>query len=223
MKTIIVMPAFNEEKVISKVIAGVRKEGFNDILVIDDGSEDRTSQLAREAGAIVIRHPVNRGLGGALGTGLVGAVQEGADIVVTFDSDGQHHPKDIKKVIAPLVKGKADAVIGSRMINPKGMPAIRRFGNFVLNVVTYFLFNVWTTDSQSGFRAFNRKAAQKITIRTNRMEVSSEIIREISRNRLRFKEVPIKAIYTDYSLAHGQSHLNGIRIVAKLILRRIQR
>ncbi len=222
-KIFIVMPAFNEEKVIGRVIDSVRSEGFDNLIVIDDGCEDGTAEIADKRGAIVYRHLLNRGLGGALGTGLAGALKLEADVIVTFDSDGQHNPKDIRNVISPILKGKADVVIGSRLINPKGMPLLRRVGNFGLNIITYILFGVWTTDSQSGFRAFSAQAAKKINIRTNRMEVSSEIIREIGRNRLRFQEVPIKAIYTDYSLRHGQSSINAIRIVAKLILKKLMR
>ncbi len=222
-KIFIVMPAFNEEKVIGRVIDSVMDEGYTNIIVVDDGSEDRTSSIVEKKGAILYRHAINRGLGGALGTGIAAALGHGADIIVTFDSDGQHNPKDIGRTIAPILKGRADVVIGSRLINPKGMPLLRRAGNFGLNIITYFLFGVWTTDSQSGFRAFSKEAAAKINIRTNRMEVSSEIIREIGRNRLRFREVPVKAIYTDYSLRHGQSSINAIRIVAKLILKRLMK
>lgn len=223
MKVFIVMPAYNEEKIIARVIQGLKKEGFDNIIVIDDGSKDKTSDVAKQENIIVYRHPINRGLGGALGTGIKAAIIEDADIIVTFDSDGQHDPKDIKKVIAPIIKKHADVVIGSRLINPKGMPIIRRIGNFGLNVITYILFNIWTTDSQSGLRAFSNKAARKIEIKTNKMEVSSEIIREIGRNKLKFKEVSIKAIYTDYSKAHGQSNLNAIKIVMKLILKKLMR
>ena len=217
------MPAYNEEKIITQVIHGLKKHSFQNIIVIDDGSEDNTSKIAKQEGVIVYRHPINRGLGGALGTGIKAGILEDADIIVTFDSDGQHDPRDINRVIAPIVKGKAQVVIGSRLINPKGMPWIRRIGNFGLNIITYVLFGIWTTDSQSGLRAFSNKAARKIQIHTNRMEVSSEIIREIGRNKLKFIEVPIKAIYTDYSKEHGQSNLNAIKIVFKLILKKLMR
>jgi len=221
--TTIIMPAYNEQKVIANVIRGLKSEGYKDIIVVDDGSEDKTAQMAMKAGAKVYRHPINRGLGGALGTGIEAALDLGAGIIVTFDSDGQHDPKDIKKLIAPIKNNRVDAVIGSRLINPKGMPLHRKVGNFGLNVITYMLFGVWTTDSQSGLRAFSADAARKIEILTNRMEVSSEIIREIGRNRLRFREVPVRAIYTKYSREHGQSSLNAIKIVAKLVLKKLMR
>lgn len=224
MKTIyIVLPAYNEEQAVGPVLRSLQREGYENLVVVDDGSTDKTAEIAAESGADVYRHAINRGLGGALGTGIRAALEKGADIIVTFDSDGQHNPKDIKRLIQPLQKGTADVVIGSRLVNPRGMPFIRRIGNRGLNIITYALFGVWTTDSQSGLRAFSRHAAEKIAIKTNRMEVSSEIIKEIGRNHLRLKEVPIRPIYTDYSLKHGQKHANGFKIVGKLVLERLRK
>ena len=220
-KVFVVIPAYNEEKSIGNVIKTLKREGYDNIIVIDDGSKDKTYEIAKENNAIVYKHVINRGLGGALGTGIKAALINNADIIVTFDADGQHDAKEIKKVIEPIINGKADAVIGSRMIKRKGMPLIRVIGNFGFNVITFLLFGVWTTDSQSGFRAFSRNAAKKIDIKTNRMEVSSEIIREIGLKRIKFREVPIKAIYTEYSVKHGQSSINGIRILGKLILKKL--
>ncbi|RMF55959.1 glycosyltransferase family 2 protein [Candidatus Woesearchaeota archaeon] len=222
-KIFIVIPAYNEEKSVGKVIKCLQKKGYYNIIVVDDGSKDRTFEIASKAGAITLRHIINRGLGGALGTGIKAALMEGADIIVTFDADGQHDVNDIKKGVDIIEKNEADVVIGSRLLNPKGMPLIRRIGNWGFNVITWLLFGVWSTDSQSGLRFFSRKAAEKIRIRMNRMEASSEIIKEIGRNRLRMKEVPIKAIYTDYSMSRGQSSWNAFRILFKLIIRKIMR
>lgn len=222
-KIFIVMPAYNEEKVIGRTILGLKRRGYDNIIVVDDGSSDKTAQVAEKYGAYVVSHPINRGLGGALKTGIDTAISLDADIIVTFDSDGQHDPDDIKRLIVPIQKRKADAVIGSRLRNPRGMPFIRRIGNWGFNLVTFALFGVWTTDSQSGMRAFSRKAAEKIDIKTNRMEVSSEIIKEIGQKKLRFAEVPIRAIYTEYSKAHGQSSWNAFRILGKLIMRRLMK
>jgi glycosyltransferase involved in cell wall biosynthesis len=219
----IVMPAYNEKKVIAKTIKSLHANGYHNIIVVDDGSSDKTSEIAEREDAIVLRHAVNRGLGGALGTGIDAAILKDAEIIVTFDSDGQHDPSDIEKIIQPIIHNKADAVIGSRLIDPKGMPFIRKIGNWGFNLITYLLFSVWTTDSQSGLRAFTKDAAAKIEIKANRMEVSSEIIKEIGRNKLRFVEVPINAIYTYYSIAHGQSSWNAFRILGKLILRKFMR
>lgn len=220
----IVLPALNEEKSIGNVLCSLKKAGYHNLIVVDDGGSDGTSQIAKKEGAVVLRHIINRGLGGALGTGINAALELGAEVILTFDSDGQHSVDDIPKMIAPLFEKKVDVVIGSRLLNPEGMPFVRRFGNWGLNMITFILFNVWTTDSQSGLRGLSRKAARKINIRTNRMEVSSEIIKEIGRNRLKLKEVPIKTIYTDYSLEHGENSVfNGFKILMKLIIRRFMK
>jgi len=223
MKTTIIMPAYNEEKMIGRVLDSLCNEGYDDIIVVNDGSKDRTAKIAKSKGADVYSHAVNRGLGGALGTGFHIAIQRDSDIIVTFDSDGQHDPQDVKKIITPIAQNRADVVIGSRLIRPRGMPVLRRVGNLGLNVITYALFGVWTTDSQSGLRAFSKHAAKRIDIKSNKMEVSSEIIKEIGAKRLRFAEVPIKPIYTNYSMEHGQSNMNGFRIVAKLVLKRLMK
>jgi hypothetical protein len=121
-------------------------------------------------------------------------------------------------MVAPLLAKKADFVIGSRLLSPEGMPFMRRCFNRIANVITFFLFGIWVTDSQSGLRAFTRRAAEKIEIQTNRMEVSSEFIREIVRKRLCLKEVPIQAIYTDYSLSKGQSLKVGVKTFYRLLV-----
>ena len=219
--TWIVIPAYNEGKTIAGVLDSLKENGYTNTIVVDDGSQDNTFEVAKKYAKVVVKHKLNRGLGGALGTGIQGALRMGAEYIITFDADGQHNPKDLQKVLSPLVRREADAVIGSRLINPDGMPFKRRLANKIGNYVTYALFGVWTTDSQSGLRGFNRKGAESIRIRTNRMEVSSEIIREIAFNGLRFKEVPIQAIYTDYSLSKGQSFLVGLKTFAKLLMHRM--
>lgn len=220
-KVFIVVPAYNEEKTIAGVLKGLKNAGFRDIVVVDDGSIDKTYNLAKKESVMLYRHVLNRGLGGALGTGIKAALANNADIIVTFDSDGQHNPLDIKNVIKPITKKKADVVIGSRLLEPKGMPWYRVVGNKIGNLVTFVLFRVKVSDSQSGLRAFSRKAAEKIEIKTNRMEVSSEIIAEIKKKKLKLKEVPINVIYTKYSLSKGQGFFVGLKTLFKLILRKI--
>jgi glycosyltransferase involved in cell wall biosynthesis len=223
-KLTIVMPAYNEAPVIGRVLSSLPSavEGFSavEVIVVDDGSIDGTSDIAQSAGAIVLRHKINRGLGGALGTGLKAALLRGADVIVTFDADGQHRPEDIERLTRPILCGEADAVIGSRMRDSHGMPASRVVINMLANLLTYMLFGVWTTDSQSGLRAFSRTAAERIRIRTNRMEVSSEFLTEIREHNLSLAEVAIPSIYTDYSRRKGQASLNALNVFFKLVLRR---
>jgi len=219
----VVIPAYNEEQTIVGVIRGLKARGFTRIIVVDDGSSDRTSTLACQRGVVLLRHIVNRGLGGALGTGIKAALCFKPEIIVTFDADGQHDPNDIAQLIEPIEKGKADVVIGSRQQDSEAIPTSRRLAHRVANLVTYLLFGLRTTDSQSGLRAFSYEAASRIHITTNGMEVSSEIVAEIARNRLRYTEVPIKAIYTDYSMSKGQSFKVGLRTLRKLVMAKVQR
>jgi glycosyltransferase involved in cell wall biosynthesis len=221
-RVVIVIPAYNEERSIIAVIRGLKQQGFAR-LVVDDGSSDRTSELARQEGVILLRHILNRGLGGALGTGINAALRLGAKLIVTFDADGQHDPSDIGRLLKPIENGEADVVIGSRMLDPVGMPYPRRLANWTANLVTYLLFRARTTDSQSGLRAFSSHAATRMQILTSGMEVSSEIIAETVKNGLKWKEVPVKAIYTDYSLSKGQSLKVGLKTLMRLILAKMRR
>ncbi len=217
MRLVVIIPAYNEEKNISQVISGVKKYTDN-IIVIDDGSKDKTYQIALKNGAKVYRHLINRGLGGALGTGIKAALLEGADIIVTLDADGQHDPEEIPKLLKPIISREADIVIGSRFLRNQKMPIFRKAGNYFFNLTTFFLFRIWSTDSQSGMRAFNKKVAENLNIFTSGMEVSSEIMKEIKFYKLRLKEVPIKAIYTPYSLSKGQGFFVGLRTLIHLLI-----
>lgn len=222
MKTYIVVPAFNEDRVIGSVLRSLKGTyPSHQIIVVNDCSTDQTENISRAEGVTVVSHILNRGLGGALGTGIAKAIQMGADIVVTFDSDGQHLVEDVERVAAPIKAGEADVVIGSRLLTKSGMPFIRRAYNLIGNIITYLLFGMKVTDSQSGLRAFSNEAARSLDLKANRMEVSSEIIREIKVRNFRYKEIPIKAIYTDYSMSKGQSFIVGIKTFIKLIVLRI--
>jgi glycosyltransferase involved in cell wall biosynthesis len=225
----IIIPAFNEAQVVGATLAALPShlDGIDElkVVVVDDGSEDRTAEVvrARHDGRVVLLcHPQNRGLGAALATGFDYARRERADLAVTYDADGQHASGDIVKVIAPLLAGVADVVIGSRLLLRTGMPWHRVVGNYGLNLVTFLVTGLWTTDSQSGLRAFSRHALQCIVVREERMAASSQLIHEVRRHRLRLKEVPIQAIYTDYSLAKGQRSWNAFPIIFRLLLQRLR-
>ena len=200
MKIAAVIPAYNESSHIGEVVRKTLPL-VDEVLVVDDGSSDETSYAAACAGAIVFRHIINRGVGGATATGLKAAVMREADVIVTLDSDGQHLPEEIPKVIAPILAGEADFVIGSRLLDPTGMPVSRQIANRTADLCTNVLFNVKVHDSQCGFRAFTQEAASRIDIRTGRYEISSEIIAEIAAHGFRIAEVPITVVYTRYSLS----------------------
>jgi len=217
MNVWMVMPAYNEERTIGGVLDTLRREGYSKVIVVDDGSRDRTAEIARSKGALVVSHPKNMGLGAALRTGLRVAREQGADRAVTFDADGQHDPKAVRKLLEALDGG--DLAIGVRQ--HLGIPLHKRLGNFALNLITY-LFSGVLTDSQSGSRAFNRRALEAIRIRSDRYEVSSEIIIQARQKGLRLKGVPVKCFYTAYSRARGTTIASGIKIFLKLILQTIR-
>lgn len=221
MTTVVIVPAYNEEQTVADVVRTVRSHGHR-VVVIDDGSTDATGDRARDAGATVYRHAINRGLGAALGTGFAAAsAHHDADIVVTFDADGQHRAQDIPALVAPIHAGRADVVIGARVTQRRAMPWSRRIGNVAFNVITWMLFGVWTRDSQSGFRAFSRRAIADIEVKGDRMEVSSELLAQARRRGLVIAEVPIEPIYTGYSLSKGQGVAEGTRTFFRLLARRI--
>lgn len=225
MQTYIILPAYSEEKIIKEVIKDIQKEGYTNIIVVDDGSNDKTYDESLSTGVITIKHPINRGKGAATQTGIDAAKLLNADIIVTMDSDGQHNPKDIKKLVKPILNNKADVVIGSRMLNTKGMPKSRIVMNKIANIITYIFFGIMVTDSQSGFRAYNKKAYNSVYTYMDRYEFESEMLGQIKSANLKVKEVPIKVIYTEYSknkYKHmkefpAQDLTNGIKMLVRLI------
>ena len=220
-KLAIIIPAFNEEAMIQKVIMSIPRKIPHcqkpTIIVINDGSTDGTKNQVKSTDARVVTHILNRGLGGALGTAFMLTKKERYDVIVTLDADGQHNPTEISRLIQPIIDGVADVVIGSRLMSPT-MPPLRKLINIFSNVVTFLLFGIMTSDSQSGFRAFSKAAIEKISIKTQGMEVSSEIFREIQKHNLTKVEIPIKAIYTNYSLSKGQRISNAPNVFWKLML-----
>lgn len=222
---ILILPALNEAEVLGGVLSRLKQTVKRlpvrtEIVVVDDGSNDGTDRMALRSGVTVLTHLINRGLGAALGTGLAYAKKTGADYAITFDSDGQHDPEDIALVLKPLVTNRADVVIGSRTLSRKGeMPILRRLNNLAFNLLTWLFFGQSTSDSLSGFRGFNRLAINLIRLKTERMEVSNEFFVEIRRHHLRLKEVPIRVIYTPYSMSKGVKPGNVFAIIFRLVLR----
>lgn len=221
MKLAVVIPAYNEEETIKKVLLSLPKKIklVDEIvsIVVDDGSTDKTYTLSKEAATYSVQHVVNLGVGAATITGFEAAKKIKADIIVTIDADGQHNPNDIERLIAPILQKKADVVIGTRMLDTANMPGIKIFGNWIMNVITYLVFHKWSTDSQSGMKAFDKKALARLNFQSIGYEICSEMIGEIKRNKLKLIEVPIETIYSDYSKAKGQSILNAVNILTRIL------
>ena len=217
----VVIPAYNEEKKISEVVRGVFQYAPN-VAVVDDGSQDQTYQAARSTRAWVLQHRINRGQGAALATGIEFALGRGADVIVTFDSDGQHSAEEIKKMIEPIANGQAEVVLGSRFLGQTSdMPKLRELILKAGILFTRFLSRIKVTDTHNGFRALSWKAAEQIEIREDRMAHASEILDQISKKQIKFVERPVTIRYTDYSKANGQSNLNAIRIAARMIFSKL--
>ncbi len=223
MKGLVVIPAFNEGSVILDVLKKVPREvlGFKlETLVINDGSVDNTEELLKNSKVNFVSHPINRGLGAALGTGFEYAREKKYDFLVTLDSDGQHDPKEMQRLVKPVVMQEADFIIGTR-VQKKGMPKTRKMLAFLASLATWTLTGVWTSDSQSGYRAFSKNAINKILIEVDRMEVASDFFRQSKEKGLKFQEVSIKPIYTKYSLKKGQNFFNSFNIIGKLAIRKL--
>lgn len=217
----IIIPAYNEEKTISKVIKDIRNNGYKNIIVIDDGSKDKTSEIAKKNKVTVLRHMINRGQGAALKTGFDYALKNDANIIVTFDADGQHLASEIKNLVKPVANGSIDVTLGSRFLKKADMPLIRKVFLKGGALIFFIMYGIKLTDSHNGFRALSRKTLQKIDLKTDGMEHASEIIEEIAKKKIKYKEVPVTILYTNYSKAKGQSTWNAFRIFFRMIFKKL--
>ncbi len=206
-KVVAAIPCWNTEAYVAAVVRGAM--GYVDeVVVIDDGSMDDTARVAAEAGAIVVRHGVNKGYGEAIKSCFIAARERGADVLVTIDGDGQHDPAEIQRVLGPIESGKAELVIGSRFIDGAGptgrtestVPKYRGFG---IRVIT-LLFNLGSrtkvSDSQSGFRAYDKRMLDLMSLTETGMAVSIEILEEARRGRAAIAEVPITCAYESHRM-----------------------
>lgn len=217
MKRIAVIPAYNEARVLTDVVRSVLPH-VDEVVVVDDGSKDETADAARKGGALVAVHPINRGQGAALQTGMDIALRRGADVIVHFDADGQHSPEQIASLIAPITDGRAQVVLGSRFLDStSNVPPVRRVVLRLGGVFTRMMSGLQITDPHSGFRALSREAAGKIQLRQDRSAHASEFLQLLSRLDLPYVEVPVTIRYTDYSISRGQSSWAAIRIVIDLL------
>jgi len=212
----VVLPAFNEEKKIGRVIRDLFEHGFNNIVVIDDGSKDNTSLVAKTAGATVIKHVINRGQGAALQTGNEFALKQGAEIIVHFDADGQFEAQDIVSGLTRIEKDQVDVVLGSRFLDKRSkIPFLKKY--FILPIsrlFNNFFTGLKLTDVHNGFRIMRAKVAEKIIITQDGMAHNSQIPRLIKDYGFSFVEHPVKVLYFE----SGQGLKGGIKILWDLII-----
>ena len=212
MVTVIGIPAFNEEKNIASIIMKLKKV-TDHIIVCNDGSTDMTEEISKELDVIVINHSRNMGYGSAIRSIFLKAKELQADILVTFDADGQHRVEDIQSVTQPIIDNKADIVIGSRFLeNKSDIPEYRKFGIKVITKITNSSLKEKLTDSQSGFRAYSKNVLKDVTPSESGMGVSTEILIKASNAGHKIAEVPITIMYgsdtsTHNPVSHGTSVL----------------
>lgn len=230
----IIIPAYNEGKVIGDVLDNLpksitvgKKRVPVSVVVVNDGSSDNTADEVRARKDVaLVDHILNQGAGGATRTGLHYARRNDFDYAITMDADGQHHQKDVAKLAKAIVSDDADFIIGSRLIDATGMPLHRIIGNKGLNVISFMLFGIKVTDVQSGLRAFNRDALQNIQFHSNNFAFCPEMIWSAKLKKLRMIEIPVQAIYTDYSLGKGQLGQSdiaaGVKVVRQLLKLRLK-
>ena len=219
----VVIAAYNEVGVIARVVGEVRRCGYT-VLLIDDGSTDATAAMAEKAGAVVIRHPVNLGQGAALQTGIEYALREGADVIVTFDADGQHRVADIDVLIDAMAKHNVDFVFGSRVLGGAiNLPPTRRLLLKAATLFTRITSGLSVTDTHNGLRAMTQRGAGAIRLRQNRMAHASEFLNQVSASKLKYIEAPVTIEYSAYSLAKGQKLGNSLSILVDLSAQSLHR
>ena len=222
-----VIPVFNEEKVIGKLISNLNNLGYYNLILVNDGSSDNSDKEIlkyEKNGVILLNHVINRGQGAALQTGKeFASKQKNCKYIVTFDSDGQHRISDLEKFIEILEKEKdIEIVIGSRFLTKETEKLVPKKKRALLKVaifITWLLSNIWLSDTHNGYRVMRRKTSKKIEITMDGYEHASEIIDIISKKKIKYKEVPVYIDYTDYSKNKGQKMTNAVKIFLKILFK----
>ena len=218
----VIIPCFNEARVIRQTVQEVIAAGYN-VVVVDDCSTDDSYELIRGLQIDLIRHKVNLGQGAALQTGIEVAKKKGAEYFVSFDADGQHDVNDIEAIVEKLKKENLDIVLGSRFL-PGAESNIKPGRKFFLKIACLMNFaftGILLSDAHNGIRVFNKNAAEKINIKENRMAHASEFLMQIKKHRLKFAEHPVHIHYTAYSKKKGQSLFNSVKIFFELVLNKL--
>jgi glycosyltransferase involved in cell wall biosynthesis len=221
-KRIVVIPAYNESSVLTSVVNSLLEKGYC-IVIVDDGSDPPLSFFIQNMPVFFLRHRANLGQGAALQTGFDFAKKLNPELVISFDADGQHDASCLPALIEPLLNNKADVVLGSRFLSAEKtiMPFSKKILLQTARGINYLFSGLLLSDAHNGLRAFNRVALDKINITENRMAHASEIIFEIKKHGLRFKEIPVRITYTAYSKKKGQSGWDSIKILFDLILHKL--
>lgn len=215
-KIYVVVPVYNEEKNIARVVQGLREAGYT-VVVVDDCSEDKTYKIVRMFPVTVLRHKINRGQGAALATGTEYALTQGADLIVHFDGDGQFLVREIEAAIEPILTEQVEMVLGSRFLEQKDnkLPWLKRKIILPLGrIVNYLFTGLKLTDAHCGFRAMKRSVAEQIKIAQDRMSHNTEIVAQIREQHWRYQEVPVTVVYHEF----GQGLTGGFKIIKELFL-----
>lgn len=218
----IVIPAYNEHAMIRQVVNDLLLFNYK-IIVVDDGSEETLYPVLKDLPIHYLRHEINLGQGAALQTGIEFALSKNAKYIVTYDADGQHQATDIERLLLPLINNETDITLGSRFLPGANhnMPAGRRILLQIGRRLNYLLTGLLLTDAHNGFRAMNRKATISIQITENRMAHATELLTQIKKKKLQYKEIPVSIHYTEYSKQKGQSVWASFRIFFDLLLNKI--
>jgi glycosyltransferase involved in cell wall biosynthesis len=219
MKTIIIIPAKNEAVKIGQVVSEVKGLG-HDVLVVDDGSTDDTSKIARSSGATVLIHAINRGQGASLKTGMAYALNYGYEEAVFFDADGQMKAEEISLLVGKL-DSNHEVILGSRFLGrTENMPKAKRITLKLALLFTRITTGLRLSDVHNGFQAWSISAWRKIDLTQDRQAYASEILQEIADKKLRYLEYPVTITYTDYSKKKGQSIWNAFNILWDLLVKK---
>jgi glycosyltransferase involved in cell wall biosynthesis len=222
MKTIIVIPAYNAEKTIESVFRRIPKNSYDEIIVVNDGSKDKTSKIVKKYNVKLIEHKKNRGYGGAQKTGFKEAIKDGADIVALVHADGQYAPEELPNIKKPIENGDADVVLGSRALHGKmlegGMPLTRYIGNRLLTFLENLVLNMDISEYHTGYRVYSRKALEgvRFDLNSDKYEFDSEILIQCKLKKLKIKEVPTPTHYGE-EISYLNPLTYGFRILKILI------
>jgi len=218
---VILITAYNEEKVVSSVIEGLLNRGYKNIVIVDDGSTDKTYDIVKRYPVFLLRHIINRGKGASLQTGTEFILKKNFHVIVHFDADGQHNPDDIEKLVEPIFTEGVDVVLGSRFLGSvKNLPITRKIILKMGIVFCNILYGVKLTDVHNGLRAFKSHVFEKIYFTEDRFAYASELLEKIVKFGFKYKEVPVNIAYSEYSIKKGQKNINAINIFLKIVMRR---